>query len=447
MLKIAFLLIGPEAFRSRWYMIAIMGLMLIALSLVVMLGVSSRVSLATVEAFGFIFVVTGLFSFLPLLHPALDRKSRLLTVFKALALVVVGCLILDFPFKNSFGVALLFGLGFLLDGILRAGAALVLRFYRWKTGLFFGLAEIVFAGLIFLDWPMRRENNIILCISLFLALSGWLLVRLGFSFRKLESEVAILNLPIFGGRGWYDHAPVLVDNGEPVKVEHPLTVHVWTPVGAAHEPARRLIVDRYIAAVDSKGVISTGHAALELKPDLYISHYPLNDIDRTGNDFVAMFRATAENDIPGRFLPSYEEEVAGWCEADVHVQFWNYNPRRVRAFWIGYRQQNTYNLTNRNCSVVVAAALDAALEGSLAGPRPWARLVKLLLDPDIWVASMLVTRANTMVWTPGMVVDYARTLAHIVERKQVSWPQRFRAFLRRLRFRHSDGPAAVAEAA
>ena len=228
MLKIAFLLIGPEAFRSRWYMIAIVGLMLIALSLVVMLCVSSRVNLATVETFGFIFVLTGLFSFLPLLHPALDRKSRLLTVFKASALIVVGCLILDFPFKTSLGVALLFGLGFLLDGILRAVAALALRFYRWKTGLFFGLAEIVFAGLIFFDWPMRRENNIILCISLFLALSGWLLVRLGFSFRKLESEVAILNLPIFGRRGWYDHAPVLVDNGEPVKVEHPLTCLLYT---------------------------------------------------------------------------------------------------------------------------------------------------------------------------------------------------------------------------
>ncbi|MGC8200790.1 DUF308 domain-containing protein, partial [Salmonella enterica] len=58
----------------------------------------------------------------------------------------------------------------------------------------------------------------------------------------------------------------------PSGAQPPLTVHVWTPAGSAKGPARRQpLIDRYIAAVDNQGVISTGHAALEILPELYIS--------------------------------------------------------------------------------------------------------------------------------------------------------------------------------
>lgn len=45
-------------------------------------------------------------------------------------------------------------------------------------------------------------------------------------------------------------------------------------------------MNRYIAAVDSAGVISTGHAALEMQ-DIYISLYPAVDIDRSPSEFFA----------------------------------------------------------------------------------------------------------------------------------------------------------------
>ncbi|EON16420.1 hypothetical protein CMPELA_02065 [Cupriavidus necator] len=64
-------------------------------------------------------------------------------------------------------------------------------------------------------------------------------------------------------------------DGPPGPGEHALTVHVWTPVGSARGEARRQpLVDRYIAAVDRDGVISTGHAALESPEGIYISLYP-----------------------------------------------------------------------------------------------------------------------------------------------------------------------------
>src|SRR3546814_20416621 len=65
-------------------------------------------------------------------------------------------------------------------------------------------------------------------------------------------------------------------------VQSPLVVHVWTPEGSSrHEPVPRPVINRYIAAVDAKGVISTGHAALELPPATYISLYPAVEINRS----------------------------------------------------------------------------------------------------------------------------------------------------------------------
>lgn len=82
----------------------------------------------------------------------------------------------------------------------------------------------------------------------------------------------------------------------------PLTVYVWTPIGAAKDPRRRYIVDRYIAAVDNGGNISTGHAALALAPDVYISHYPLNDISHSVQDFRQLLHAGEQNNVDGRFV-------------------------------------------------------------------------------------------------------------------------------------------------
>jgi hypothetical protein len=72
---------------------------------------------------------------------------------------------------------------------------------------------------------------------------------------------------------------------------------------------------------------------------------------------------------PGTRLQFHLYPIAEWCEATAHVVFHRFNAERLRAFWAAYRQETTYNLTNRNCSVVVAMALDTALEGVL-GNRP-----------------------------------------------------------------------------
>lgn len=419
--QLAFLLIGSDSLRRRWYVIAALGALLAAAGAANFIDAADGVTLFATQAFGIIFVIQGAIAF----SSMAGGMNSPLTLLRACLLLLFAALILDFPVRNELAVTTLFAIAFVVDGVLRILTANALRYDAWKSVVAFGVLEFILAGLIITDWPIPREKNIPFCVSLSLMLSGWVLLRLSFSLKALEPEVAILALPMFGKRKWYDNAPVLVGEDTEPKPETPMVVRVWTPVGSADVSTRRPVLDRYIAAVDKNGVISTGHAALQA-PSVYISHYPAVEIDRDSGDFMAMFRATKENDMPGRFQPSYEVEVAGWCEADASVEFHNYSLRRLRAFWAGYRQDNTYNLTNRNCSVAVASALDAALEGSLATRYPWVRLLRLLCNPDLWVAVLLRQRAETMTWTPGYALDYARALHRIVEQPHLSWAARMR---------------------
>jgi len=130
-------------------------------------------------------------------------------------------------------------------------------------------------------------------------------------------------------------------------------VHIWTAVGAAIHPQWYPVIDRYIAAVDQNGVISTGHAALSLPPDIYVSLCPADDIDHSTKEFK-LLRSGVENDVPGCFKPSLSAECAEWRPPDREVLFHRYNGAALRAFLDIYRRKQIYNLTSRNCSSTVA---------------------------------------------------------------------------------------------
>ncbi len=176
--------------------------------------------------------------------------------------------------------------------------------------------------------------------------------------------------------------------------------------------------------MDRNGVVSTGHAALELPPDLYVSHYPAVEIDHDSDDFRRLLDSRAQNDVAGLFQPSYEKEVASWCPADQTVSFSRFNPGALRAFWRAYAQDTTYNLTARNCSSSAILAIEAAMEGVLHDGKPLRRLLKLLVDPHFWLLQLVRGRAELMTWTPGLALDYGRFLLEVTERGDRRWRHR-----------------------
>jgi uncharacterized membrane protein HdeD (DUF308 family) len=410
MISILLLLLGAGVVQRRWRSIVGFGVLWTLVGLCIAADALNDKSLIPVHHLGWFLIFEGAMVLLGSIFSLAQRKR--LRLAKGGGLLVVGLLTVKTPWHSDVLLAVLIGLTFAADGVFRVMAARVVRFPNWRRSLWAGIAEIVLAIITLEPLPTWYVGTIGANVGLLMMVSGWGLIQLGLSLRRYPPGVSISEL--LGGLSGVGSADA--GAGEPGAQD--LVVHVWTPVGtlSGERGQRRPLVDRYIAAVDKEGVVSTGHAALELAPDVYVSHYPAVEIDRSPSDFTRVLRATRENDVPGRFQPSYAEESAGWCEATAHVRFTQFDAGRLRAFWSAYRADTTYNLTHRNCSSAVAHALDAALEGVLGRQRhPLLALLTTVVTPELWAAALLRKRAEAMAWTPGLVLDYARALAVLVE--------------------------------
>jgi uncharacterized membrane protein HdeD (DUF308 family) len=431
------LLVGARALRRKWPVLALLGALWMALGVAILADASDRVTVVAVETFAILFLFEGFVALA--LFTLAPRRRGYAVLFRALALLVLGFMILDFPVQVDVANSLLFGLAFLIDGAARIATASIVRFPKWQVVAAGGVLEAALAGFVLWGWPVSHHETVPFCIAVALLLSGWTVLRGGLRLRRLTDDTPVVSLPVFEHRGWHPgRALPGARPSAPQRHATPLLVHVWTPVGSAESPTpeRRLLIDRYIAAVDGRGMISIGHSALELAPDLYVSHYPAREIDHSPAEFTRSLRATPDNDVKGLFQPSYAVESADWCPADANVAFHTYDEVRLRAHWDAYRADDTYNLTNRNCSVAVASTLEAALEGTLGTGPVWGRFFALMANPDLWVAALLRARAESGTWTPGLVLDYARSLHAVVEPQRHPWRRRLQAALRRWRRRH-----------
>lgn len=411
MVQLGLLLLGSDFIRRRWLILALGGMVWAVLGVAIFIDALDNVLYFPVHVFGYLLVVEAVVT-LAVSSPR-PGTSAVLRKARGVVFLILGLLIIDPHHAASVILAMAFGLAFLLDGIFRITAALVVRFRGWRLSLFTGLLELGFAVFMVEPYPTFYAGTVPYCIGMGLFLSGCGMFRQAWRLKNLPDH-AVLSWLLMRDMRIADagFTPEALDD-----VAGDLVVYVWTPTGSVADAVPQPLVDRYIAAVDAKGVISTGHAALGCSPGVYVSHYPAVEIDRSSGDFARMLRATSINDVPGKFQPSYAEESAGWCESNAEVRFDRYDRQRLLAFWKRYREDATYNLTNRNCSSTVAHCLEAALEGSSAQRG----FLRTMVNPELWVAAQLRKRAEAMAWTPGFVLDYARALKAAIHPTPLGW--------------------------
>lgn len=416
MVRLGLLLLGTDFIKRRWPLLAAIGVLWAALGAAIFIDALDGVMYFPIHVFGYLVLIEAVVTLV--VSSPRPGTTAVLRKARGAAFLVLGLLIIDAHHAASVILAMLFGLCFLVDGGFRIAAAAVVRFSGWRLSLMTGVLEVLFAAFMFEPYPTFYAGTVPYCIGMGLFLSGMGLLRQAVRLKRLPDNAALSLLLAHGlppTERELKPEPVPGAAGE-------LVVHVWTPTGSAEDVVPQPLVDRYIAAVDGKGVVSTGHAALECAPDIYVSHYPAVEIDRTGGDFAQMLRATAENNVDGKFQPSYAIESAGWCDSTTQVRFTDYDRGRLQAFWQRYSQDTTYNLTSRNCSSTVAHCLEAALEGSLAREGGGlAVFLRAMLNPELWVAAQLRKRAEAMAWTPGLVLDYARAMNAAIQPAPWGW--------------------------
>jgi len=429
MVRLVMILLGVDYLRTRWRALTTAGCISVVIGIVVFIDALDSALYFPITPFASLFLLEGLAT-LTVAWTGMGGQ-RTLRYVKGLTFCVAALLILVGHHHGNFILSMIFGTLFLTDGLLQIISARVVRYRTWRLAVTGGAIEIALAIFFYQPFPTHYAGTVPYCLGLGLIFGGWNMILLASRVRRLSSNPAVAAdgaaQAASATAESQQAAPAVVEwDGPPGADEPALTVHVWTPVGSSKGAARRQpIIDRYIAAVDRNGVISTGHAALESPEGIYISLYPGVEIDRSPDEFSRLLRATRENDVPGLFQPDYGTESTAWCASTVQVRIRNYDPERLRRFWETYQQDTTYNLTYRNCSSSVSRALEAAIEGASA--RVWGRhegwkpFFRVISTPELWVAAQVRKRAATMAWTPGLTLDYARALSMLADPRPSGW--------------------------
>jgi len=345
-----------------------------------------------------------------------DRGLVTIYVFRGGFFLFISLLMLLSHHMSDLFMAIIFGIFCFISGLFLIISSHVVRFPHWKRSMLSGILQIAFSIFLFLPYPERHDGTVPQFIGMMMFIGGgrWLITAL--NLRKVDDIYSFFSF--FSSIDCFMNKKTSEDLTKyNVFSENKLTVHVWTPSGSSKsEPIRNPLINRYIAAIDKEGNVSTGHAALEVNTGLYISLYPKYDIDRTPSEFLNIVKAIKNNDVEGIFKDSYVSESAAWCGSDKKVHFEKINRYCLDVFWEDYKKNTSYNLTWRNCSSSVAYALEAALNGICYGKFYWYNFILLFFIPELWMAAQLRSRALNMAWTPGLTLDYARCL-HAISRK------------------------------
>lgn len=425
-MTLAWLLLGPGNLRrSRWYLMTL-GALLLLVGLAVVLDASDRdasdlVTRLALEAAGWLTVALGLFK-LAFTVLASGGATPSVFGFQGVVYIILGFAIADFPTESGTAVPWLFGVACLLNGLYQLLSALIIRYPRWGWFVVSGLAHLCFGILVFLEWKVAIHWVVPLLLGASLSVFGVATLRTALRVDRFAAATAEDD-PWSAVRYYLDfHLPRRFRAHELLRPEPmpdlgaahgDLLVHIWTPITVSRIEQDPNLVSRYVVARDHEGKFTVGHAALEMGPDVYISH--CDGDPEAFNDTDEVWRTLRSRDVSGVFLPTFQEEVAHYMDPSVTVRFRTFSAPQLRAFWEAYRAITAYNFTNRNCSVAVALALEAALMGSMAGRSRLKSLLRLLGSRDLWMAHFIRWKAREMVWTPGIMLDYALALQRVVE--------------------------------
>lgn len=427
MFRLIVLLLGTDTVRGEWKWLAGVGMAWVLLGLFIMADLGGSGSAFATQMLGLLILADGLLVLL--LQVGLHAYRRRFFLVRALITVGVGLLILGMSLPQDRAVAcILFGIIYFFDGLVRLLASVVVRYAAWPVTAMGAAFELALALMALFDRPLSYERIVPLCVGLATLLSGITVSAFAVRLRRLPRDRSLTSLPWFRAPKWYARSPRAEHHPRPLREPPaaPLLLRIWLPK-PGENAFRPPVFDRYIAQFAKDGYPYPGHAALEHPSGLYISHVAVKRIEVTS--LVRISNASPENDHDGNFLDTYAYESSYRGPSEVTIRFRLFNLAQLQEFWAQYRVDKTYNVANRSCSIAVALALDAALEGVLAGPQVFRRMLSLMMNPDVWTAAALRSYADSITWTPGLLHDYAQALRRVVDQERLGWrPQVRHAF-------------------
>ena len=417
MFRLALILFGGDALLKRWRTFLAAGILTILLGAVVLIDLGDGVADIASWVFGVILLLQGLVELV--VGATYTGSRRRFEMFRGFVMVFIACLVLDFPWDNAMTAGVLFAAAFTLNALIRIAFSLLVRPPAWRLSLVVAGVYLVMALLLLTNWPLRDALNVSFCIGLGLLAVGFRLARGAWRLKSLPLGSRLAAIELYRQRRASEQpAPPVVLPTLLAGHQEPMVVHIWLAVKKIPDRIRMPFFEHYIVAFSRKSGASAGHASMACGGGLYISHHPLVPLRVAQADFKRRMRATPDNDGPGFWSESYQQEISTGLPSSVRIRFLAFNRDYLHSFWSAYQQDATYNLTHRNCSVAVVEAIDAAVEGVFADKPFWRTLLRLVFHPDMWLAGSVRVRADSIAWTPALAMDYASALRRTTHPRQ-----------------------------
>ena len=167
-----------------WWLLLVAGLL--SLGFGIWLIVDHSTAPGTVAwIVGLYLVVVGI---IDLIHSR-NAVNRTPAVVAGIVLLLAGLLIAFYPDVTAKAIAIVWGIGFLLGGIIRVVSAFADKGYGWGWRLLLGILGIVI-GLVFVVHPTFALSTISIIVGISAVITGLLWVVMSFSLRKAPERIA-----------------------------------------------------------------------------------------------------------------------------------------------------------------------------------------------------------------------------------------------------------------
>jgi uncharacterized membrane protein HdeD (DUF308 family) len=177
---------GIEEVRSSWGWFLTLGILLIALG-VICVGKAQTATTFSILALGWVLVFSGFF-WLVSAFQARAGGGFFLFVLNAIIRGITGYLMIRHPDAGAAGITMVLIALFIVGGLFRAIAAIVLQFPRWGWTVFAGAVSVFLGGMLLSVWTSVSTYFIGLAIGIDLILDGAALVGFAAAIHSLPKR-------------------------------------------------------------------------------------------------------------------------------------------------------------------------------------------------------------------------------------------------------------------
>jgi uncharacterized membrane protein HdeD (DUF308 family) len=177
-----------DSIRSYRSWVVVAGITSLVLGVAAMIY-NGTATIASVTVFGGLLMFVGA---VQIVHAFQVRtwSGFFLYLLDGIIRAVVGTLMVMYPTSGAEALTLLLGFYFIVAGVFRAIASVVLQFPSWGWTMASGLLSVTLGALLAVEWPASGQWFIGFAVGLDLILYGWALLMFAAAVKRLSPTYA-----------------------------------------------------------------------------------------------------------------------------------------------------------------------------------------------------------------------------------------------------------------